>query len=177
MCAYATVSTKSLRPCFENSTRAIGSSQNRPHRLRCGRAGECRSSAPTSRLTGRVPRRRHAPRRRRQAAAARRRRRHARGDGLRGALAGPVPGHDADVGQGRREPPRGDGLRRARPPPRGKQIFNPTSMRAYSNVLTHPLCFENSTRAIDSSKHQPNRLRCGRARACQSLVGTSQTGG
>ena len=26
------------------------------------------------------------------------------------------------------------------------------------------LCFENSTRAIDSSKNQPNRLRCDRAR-------------
>ena len=25
-------------------------------------------------------------------------------------------------------------------------------------------CFENSTRAIDSSKNQPNRLRCDRAR-------------
>ena len=33
------------------------------------------------------------------------------------------------------------------------QIFNPTSMCAYSNASTHALrlCFENSTRAIDSS--------------------------
>jgi hypothetical protein len=171
------VLTRALAPCFENSTRAIGSSKNQPNRLRFGRAGEFQSSAPTSRLTGRFPRRRHAPRRRREAAAARRRRRHARGDGLRGALAGPVPGHDADVGQGRRDPPRGDGLRRARLPLRGTQIFNPTAMCAYSNDSTHPLCFKNSTRAIDSSKSQPNRLRCGRARECQSLVGTSQTGG
>ena len=54
-------------------------------------------------------------------------------------------------------------LRRA---PRGTQIFNPTSMRAYATVSTQALWlgFENSTRAIDSSKHQPNRLRCDRAR-------------
>ena len=59
------------------------------------------------------------------------------------------------------------------------QIFNPTSMCAYSNVLTRalPPCFENSTRAIDPSKNQPNRLRFDRARAFQSLVGTSRTGG
>ena len=46
------------------------------------------------------------------------------------------------------------------------QIFNPTSMCAYSNVLTRalPPCFENSLRAIDSSKNQPNRLRFDRAR-------------
>ena len=46
------------------------------------------------------------------------------------------------------------------------QIFNPDSMCAYSNVLTQTLqlCFENSTRAIDSSKNQPNRLRFDRAR-------------
>ena len=46
------------------------------------------------------------------------------------------------------------------------QIFNPTSMFAYSNVLTRslPPCFENSLRAIDSSKNQPNRLRFDRAR-------------
>jgi hypothetical protein len=46
------------------------------------------------------------------------------------------------------------------------QIFNPTSMCAYANVLTRalPPCFENSLRAIDSSKHQPNRLRFDRAR-------------
>jgi len=59
------------------------------------------------------------------------------------------------------------------------QIFNPTSMCAYSNVLTRalPPCFENSLRAIDSSKNQPNRLRCDRAREFQSLVGTSQLTG
>ena len=41
------------------------------------------------------------------------------------------------------------------------QIFNPTSMCAYANVLTQALQlgFENSTRAIDPSKNQPNRLR------------------
>ena len=41
------------------------------------------------------------------------------------------------------------------------QIFNPTSMCAYATVSTRGflLCFENSTRAIDSSKNQPNRLR------------------
>ena len=46
------------------------------------------------------------------------------------------------------------------------QIFNPTSMCAYANVLTRALslCFENSTRAIDPSKNQPNRLRFDRAR-------------
>ena len=46
------------------------------------------------------------------------------------------------------------------------QIFNPTSMCAYANVLTRalPPCFENSLRAIDSSKNQPNRLRFDRAR-------------
>ena len=44
---------------------------------------------------------------------------------------------------------------------RGFHIFNPTSMCAYSNASTHALrlCFGNSTRAIDSSKNQPNRLR------------------
>ena len=48
----------------------------------------------------------------------------------------------------------------------GNQIFNPTSMYAYATVSTQGflLCFENSTRAIDSSKNQPNRLRFGRAR-------------
>ena len=42
----------------------------------------------------------------------------------------------------------------------GFQIFYPTSMCAYSNGLDQTLwsCFENSTRAIDSSKSQPNRL-------------------
>ena len=59
----------------------------------------------------------------------------------------------------------------------GNQIFNPTSMCAQSNGLdqTLSLCFENSTRAIDSSKNQPNRRRFDRAR--ESLVGTCQTGG
>ena len=38
-------------------------------------------------------------------------------------------------------------------------------------------CFESSTRAIDPSQNRPNRRRCGRARAFQSLVGTSRTGG
>ena len=48
----------------------------------------------------------------------------------------------------------------------GIQIFNPTSMCAYATVSTQALqlCFENSTRAIDPSKNQPNRLRCDRAR-------------
>jgi glutamate-1-semialdehyde 2,1-aminomutase len=49
---------------------------------------------------------------------------------------------------------------------RGTRIFNPTSMCAYATVSMRALrpCFENSTRAIDSSKSQPNRLRCGRDR-------------
>ena len=44
--------------------------------------------------------------------------------------------------------------RSAREHLRGPQIFNPTSMFAYATVLTQAfrLCFENSTRAIDSSK-------------------------
>jgi hypothetical protein len=48
----------------------------------------------------------------------------------------------------------------------GNQIFNPTSMCTYATVSTRGLllCFENSTRAIDSSKNQPNRLRFDRAR-------------
>ena len=48
----------------------------------------------------------------------------------------------------------------------GIQIFNPTSMCAYATVSTQDLrlCFENSTRAIDSSKNQPNRLRFDRDR-------------
>ena len=48
----------------------------------------------------------------------------------------------------------------------GIQIFNPTSMCAYATVSTQAfqMCFENSTRAIDSSKNQPNRLRFDRAR-------------
>ena len=46
------------------------------------------------------------------------------------------------------------------------QIFNPTSMCAYATVSTQSFlqCFENSTRAIDPSKNQPNRLRFDRAR-------------
>ena len=46
------------------------------------------------------------------------------------------------------------------------QIFNPTSICAYSNISTHALrlCFENSTRAIDLSKNQPNRRRFDRDR-------------
>ena len=48
----------------------------------------------------------------------------------------------------------------------GNQIFNPTSMWSYATASTQALrlCFENSTRAIDSSKNQPNRLRFDRAR-------------
>jgi hypothetical protein len=59
------------------------------------------------------------------------------------------------------------------------QIFNPTSMCAYSNVLTRalPPCFENSLRAIDSSKNQPNRLRFDRAREFSRLAPTSQLTG
>ena len=73
---------------------------------------------------------------------------------------------------------------------RGGLFANPCSdyMHAHSTLLrpgqdtticntSLRLCFENSTRAIDSSKNQPNRLRCGRAREFQSSVGTSQTGG
>ena len=43
----------------------------------------------------------------------------------------------------------------------GNQIFNPTSMCAYATVSTRCFlpCFQNSTRAIDSSKNQPNRLQ------------------
>ena len=43
----------------------------------------------------------------------------------------------------------------------GIQIFNPTSMCAYATSSTQALrpCVENSTRAIDPSKNQPNRLR------------------
>jgi len=39
------------------------------------------------------------------------------------------------------------------------------------------LGFENSTRAIDPSKNQPNRLRFDRAREFSSLVRTTQTSG
>ena len=48
----ATVSTRALWPCFENSERAIDSSKNQPNRLRCDRAREFSSLAPTSQLTG-----------------------------------------------------------------------------------------------------------------------------
>ena len=63
--------------------------------------------------------------------------------------------------------------------PRGIHIFHPTSMCAHATASTHALrpCFENSTRAIDSSKTQPNRRRCDRAREFRSLVGTAQTTG
>ena len=46
------------------------------------------------------------------------------------------------------------------------QIFNPDSMCAYATVSAQDflLCFENSTRAIDSSKNQPNRHRFDGAR-------------
>ncbi len=45
-------------------------------------------------------------------------------------------------------------------------VWNSTSMCAYATVSTQALrlCFENSTRAIDSSKNQSNRLRFDRAR-------------
>ena len=61
----------------------------------------------------------------------------------------------------------------------GNQIFNPTSMCAYSTVSTQTLQlrFENWMRAIDSSKNQPNRLRFDRAREFSSLVRTTQTSG
>ena len=54
---------------------------------------------------------------------------------------------------------------------------NPTSMCAYATLSTQALrpCFENSTRAIDPSKNQPNRLRCDRAREFSSLARTTQT--
>ena len=47
-----------------------------------------------------------------------------------------------------------------------KSIFNITSMCMYATVSMQALrlCFKNSTRAIDSSKHQPNRLRFDRDR-------------
>ena len=46
------------------------------------------------------------------------------------------------------------------------QIFDPTFMCAYATVSTRGflLCFENSMKAIDSSKNQPNRLRFDRDR-------------
>ena len=50
MCASST--TRGVLPCFENSTRAIDPSRNRPNRRRRDRARAFRSSAPTSRLTG-----------------------------------------------------------------------------------------------------------------------------
>ena len=50
--------------------------------------------------------------------------------------------------------------------PRRNQISNPTSIRACATVSTRVLrlCFESSTRANDSSKNHPNRLRFDRAR-------------
>ena len=48
----------------------------------------------------------------------------------------------------------------------GNQTFNLTSMFAElneSDQMFRP-CFENPTRAIGSSKHQPHRRRFGRAR-------------
>jgi len=47
----------------------------------------------------------------------------------------------------------------------GNHVFNSTSMCAYATVsmLSPQFCFENSTRVIDSSKNQPNRLRFDRA--------------
>jgi hypothetical protein len=41
-----------LRPCVENSTRAIDSSKNRPNRRRCDRAREFRSSVRTTQTSG-----------------------------------------------------------------------------------------------------------------------------
>ena len=52
MCAHANGLTRALPPCFENLTRAIDPSKNQPNRLRCDRAREFSSLAPTSRLTG-----------------------------------------------------------------------------------------------------------------------------
>ena len=65
------------------------------------------------------------------------------------------------------------------PAPRGDQTFNPTSTCAESNGVDRTLrpCFEGLTRENDSSKNQPNRLRCDRAREFRSLAPTSrQTG-
>jgi predicted glutamine amidotransferase len=61
-------------------------------------------------------------------------------------------------------------------PPCANRIFNPTSMCAYSTQALR-LCSENSMRAIDSSRNQPNRLRFDRSREFQCLVGTSRTSG
>ena len=88
----------------------------------------------------------------------------------------------------RRRGPRARGRGRRRPGPRvlplrrrpcATQIFNPTSTCAYETVSPRalPPCFESSPRAFDPSKSRPNRLRFDRARAFQSLVGTSRTGG
>ena len=57
MCAESNGVDRILRPCFEDSTRENDSSKNLPNRLRCDRAREFRSLAPTSRLTGRFLRR------------------------------------------------------------------------------------------------------------------------
>ena len=51
-CAHATVSTQALRPCFENSTRAIDSSKNQPNRLRFDRAREFSSLVRTTQTSG-----------------------------------------------------------------------------------------------------------------------------
>jgi len=46
------------------------------------------------------------------------------------------------------------------------EIKSSTRLQCHWTVSTRALllCFEDATRAIDSSKHQPNRLRCDRAR-------------
>ena len=97
---------------------------------------------------------------------------------LRGELHLPVP----HVGRRYVQPGQGHARGQGRVLARclcGNQIFNPTSMCAYATISTRdlPPCFENSTRAIDSSKNQPKRLRFDRAREFQSLVGTSRTSG
>ena len=58
--------------------------------------------------------------------------------------------------------------------PSRTRIFDPTSMGAYA-TREFLRCFETSVRAIDSSKHQPNRRRCDRE--ARRLDGTSQAGG
>ena len=54
-----------------------------------------------------------------------------------------------------------------------------SNLRPDSNGLhqTLRLCFESSTRAIDSSTNQPNRLRCDRAREFQSWSGRPSSSG
>ena len=58
-------------------------------------------------------------------------------------------------------------------PPRGFQMFNPTSTCASSTRLVGAPCFETSTRA---PKHEPNRLRCDRAREFRSSVSGTDRG-